>query len=72
MQENYLFDIFITYNFIFSRFDEVVQWMNSVDAALQNIAFEVSDPRQFEQEKAKFVVRIFISNITEPNGFTTR
>ncbi len=30
--------------------------MNSVDAALQNIAFEVNDPAHFEQEKAKFVV----------------
>ncbi|ODN01313.1 Nesprin-1 [Orchesella cincta] len=38
-----------------TKFDEVVQWMNSVDAALQNIAFEVGDPKEFELEKAKFV-----------------
>lgn len=38
-----------------TKFDGVVQWMNSVDAALQNITFEVNDPIQFEQEKAKFV-----------------
>jgi len=51
-----IFDQCVNFCFICSRYEEVVLWMDSVDAALRNILIEDSDVAQFEAEKARFVV----------------
>ena len=48
-----------TFNFpLISRFDQVSQWMDSVDNTLKSIMTDVSDIDTFEKEKARFLVSL--------------
>lgn len=54
---------FLNYFLLFSRYEEVVLWMDSVDVALKTILVECTHVVQFETEKAKFVVSSGFINI---------